>query len=89
MVGTLSGHDIVLTHGDISPRSIIVRDGKVVAILDWEMAGYYPEYWESVKALFRPVWEKGWEKDRAVVRALQPYLTDLAVFLYVHSVGAW
>lgn len=89
MVGALSDHQIVLTHGDISPRNILVRDGKVVAILDWEMAGYYPEYWEYVKAFFRPAWESEWMKERAVDKVLQPYLIELAVFLHVHSVGAW
>jgi tRNA A-37 threonylcarbamoyl transferase component Bud32 len=89
MVGALSGHEIVLTHGDMSPRNILVQDGKIVAILDWEMAGYYPEYWEYVKALYRPAWESRWIADRAVDRVLQPYLVELAVFLHVHSVGAW
>ncbi|KAI9659582.1 MAG: hypothetical protein M1821_001841 [Bathelium mastoideum] len=38
----------VLTHGDIHMRNIIVRGFKIEAILDWEMAGFYPawaEYW--------------------------------------------
>ena len=42
-------HDIVLTHGDLNPRNIVVNDGRIVAILDWENAGWYPEYWEYVK----------------------------------------
>jgi len=42
-------HDIVFTHGDFAPRNIIVRDGQVVGILDWEYSGWYPEYWEFVK----------------------------------------
>jgi hypothetical protein len=41
---------IVLTHGDLLLRNILVRDAKVLAILDWEMAGYFPEYWEYVKS---------------------------------------
>ncbi|KAF3264087.1 hypothetical protein TWF217_003246 [Orbilia oligospora] len=40
----LKGHKIVLTHGDFLPRNILAKDGKVVTILDWEMAGWYPEY---------------------------------------------
>ena len=56
MVAALKGHAIVLTHGDMSPRNIIVQGTKVVALLDWEMAGYYPEYWEYTKALYRPAW---------------------------------
>jgi aminoglycoside phosphotransferase (APT) family kinase protein len=89
MVGALTGHEFILTHGDISPRNILVQNGKVVAVLDWEMAGYYPKYWEYVKALYRPAWESGWIKDRAVNKVLQPYLIELAVFLHVNSVGAW
>ncbi|KAL2392912.1 hypothetical protein ABEF95_001747 [Exophiala dermatitidis] len=42
-------HDIVLTHGDINPRNIMVNDGQIVAILDWETGGWYPEYWEYIK----------------------------------------
>ncbi|KAH6954220.1 hypothetical protein FAVG1_02287 [Fusarium avenaceum] len=29
-------YPIVFTHGDISSRNIIVRDGRIVALLDWE-----------------------------------------------------
>ena len=42
-------HEIVLTHGDLNPRNILVKDGKIVALLDWEDAGWYPEYGEFVK----------------------------------------
>lgn len=46
---------IVLTHGDIRPANIMVNlrgDGiwRVTAIIDWESGGFYPEYWETVKA---------------------------------------
>ena len=47
---------VTLTHGDFHPRNILVMgrpDGGigVSAIIDWEMAGWYPEYWEMYKAL--------------------------------------
>lgn len=89
MVLALNDHKIVLTHGDISPRNILVQGSKVVAIVDWEMSGYYPEYWEYVKALYRPAWESEWIKDRAVNKILNPYLMELAVFLHVNSIGGW
>lgn len=38
------------THGDLSPENIMVKDGKVTGILDWEFSGYYPVWWEYVKA---------------------------------------
>lgn len=71
-------HPLVLTHGDLHPRNIMVVTSSqphdptesdaphhttndivdqshtrvvVTAILDWEMCGWYPEYWEYVKAL--------------------------------------
>lgn len=46
-------HRIVFTHGDLSQRNILVRNGKIVALVDWEYAGWYPEYWEYVKFLSR------------------------------------
>jgi hypothetical protein len=47
---------VVLTHGDFHPRNIMVvkqSDGniKVSGIIDWEMCGWYPEYYEMYKAL--------------------------------------
>jgi aminoglycoside phosphotransferase (APT) family kinase protein len=44
-------HETVFTHGDISPYNILVLDdGSVSAVLDWEAAGRYPEYWELTTA---------------------------------------
>jgi aminoglycoside phosphotransferase len=48
-------HRIVLTHGDFHPRNIMVVENEhhivaVSGIIDWEMGGWYPEHWESVKA---------------------------------------
>ncbi|MGG6498963.1 UNVERIFIED_CONTAM: phosphotransferase, partial [Bacteroidetes bacterium 56_B9] len=63
-VESLPTHDIVLTHSDFHPRNIIVRDDKVVAILDWELAGFYPAYWEYVKANYLPNWDDVWVKER-------------------------
>ncbi|RSL95921.1 hypothetical protein CDV31_013700 [Fusarium ambrosium] len=48
---------IVFTHGDLRRANIMVRrDGdehgnwRVVAVIDWEASGFYPEYWECIKA---------------------------------------
>lgn len=46
-------HEIVFTHGDLHMKNILVDDaGKVSGIVDWECAGWYPEYWEYTKAHF-------------------------------------
>jgi len=42
-----SGGPYVLTHGDLNLTNIIVKDNKIEAIIDWEMAGYYPWWAES------------------------------------------
>ncbi|KAJ7204636.1 kinase-like domain-containing protein [Mycena haematopus] len=42
----------VFTHCDLAPRNILVKDNRIVAIVDWEMAGWYPEYWEYTQAFF-------------------------------------
>ncbi|KAI0354170.1 hypothetical protein OH77DRAFT_1426192 [Trametes cingulata] len=39
-------HRICFTHADIAARNILVKDGRLAGILDWEFAGWYPEYWE-------------------------------------------
>ncbi|KAM3472486.1 hypothetical protein MY8738_008857 [Beauveria namnaoensis] len=55
------GHKIVFTHADLNPRNIIVNQVKdatgtlhweVSGIVDWEAAGYYPEYWDCTKSMF-------------------------------------
>jgi hypothetical protein len=41
----------VLTHGDLHLSNIIVKDDKIEAIIDWEMAGYYPWWAERFLSL--------------------------------------
>ena len=49
------------THGDFAPRNIMVkRDGTITAIIDWDSAGWFPEYWEYTKAMFNPYAPDDW-----------------------------
>ncbi|ODM14618.1 hypothetical protein SI65_09963 [Aspergillus cristatus] len=50
----------VFTHGDLSPENIIMKDGKIMAIVDWAMSGWYPEYWEFAKAFYYCDWMDDW-----------------------------
>jgi aminoglycoside phosphotransferase len=34
------------THGDMVPPNIMVRGSTIVGLIDWGMAGWYPDYWE-------------------------------------------
>lgn len=54
------GEPYVLSHADLNLANIIVKDDKIEAIIDWEMAGYYPWWAERWLApsdeLFDPLW---------------------------------
>ncbi|KZT27046.1 kinase-like protein [Neolentinus lepideus HHB14362 ss-1] len=50
-------HRILFTHGDIGKRNVLIdHDNNLAAIIDWEMAGWMPEYWEYVKTV-HGMWE--------------------------------
>jgi aminoglycoside phosphotransferase (APT) family kinase protein len=55
-------HNIVFTHGDLSGDNILVDPvyGRITAILDWETAGWMPEYWEYRKARYGRNDKKWW-----------------------------
>lgn len=46
------------THADMSPENIMVKNGKITGIIDWEFGGWFPEYWEYTKMYF------GWRPYR-------------------------
>jgi len=52
----------VFTHADVNPSNILVKEGRVVGVVDWEMAGWYPEYWEYTTAINTP-YIKGWKES--------------------------
>ncbi|KAI0964779.1 kinase-like protein [Xylaria arbuscula] len=40
----------VFTHADLAPRNVLVDDrGEITGLIDWEFAGWYPDYWEYAK----------------------------------------
>ena len=41
----------VLTHGDLTPRNIMVQGNVVTGIVDWERSGFFPEYAEYAFAM--------------------------------------
>lgn len=46
-----SSGTFVLTHGDLTPRNILVQDGTITGIVDWEKSGFFPEYAEYAFAM--------------------------------------
>ena len=77
---------IVLTHGDFQPRNILVRDGKVVSIIDWEYSGFYPVYWEYHKAMYRPEWNCHWMANGTVDKIMQPRPMELAIMMHTNEI---
>lgn len=65
------------THGDLVGKNIIVRDGRVAAIIDWGFSGWYPEYWEFTKAHFSQ--HLGAEWSEHIRQALPGYEAELEV----------
>ncbi|KAJ8111343.1 hypothetical protein OPT61_g6038 [Boeremia exigua] len=71
-------HKIVFTHGDLRPRNIVVRNGRVTAIIDWEMAGWYPEYWEFAKAFYLEAFAEDWASH--LLDVLTPYYCEQLMY---------
>ena len=43
-------HKIFFSHGDFGFHNILVHDGHVTAVVDWESSGWFPEHWDYCKA---------------------------------------
>ncbi|KAG6869501.1 hypothetical protein C0995_002606, partial [Termitomyces sp. Mi166 len=46
-------HSIVFAHGDLMRHNILVKDGHLSGIVDWECAGWLPEYWDYTTTTIR------------------------------------
>ncbi|EFW20440.1 conserved hypothetical protein [Coccidioides posadasii str. Silveira] len=82
---------IKFTHADLHRHNIIVSKTlppQIVAIIDWEQAGWYPEYWAWCKACYTSDYEGEW-RLRYMPMFLIPYHDEHNVFgEYVHFMGA-
>ncbi|KMP00997.1 hypothetical protein CIRG_01137 [Coccidioides immitis RMSCC 2394] len=43
---------VFFTHADLNPANVLVHSGRLSGFVDWEFAGWYPEYWEFTKACY-------------------------------------
>lgn len=46
-----NNYKLHFTHGDLGVHNILAENGRITAIIDWEFAGWYPEYQECVKMI--------------------------------------
>ncbi|CCE27336.1 uncharacterized protein CPUR_00810 [Claviceps purpurea 20.1] len=75
-----SGHEIVFTHGDMNMRNIMMYNGRLSGFIDWEMCGWYPDYWDYTKAHYITKFNRRWLKMvDAVFGKLGNYEAELAV----------
>ncbi|EMD31209.1 hypothetical protein CERSUDRAFT_60327, partial [Gelatoporia subvermispora B] len=57
---SLMPHAIVFTHGDLWHHNIMIHNGHISGIIDWEWSGWFPEYWEftSIMRWTRASWSR-------------------------------
>ena len=67
----------VLTHGRLAARAVRVRGDEVVALLDWESAGWMPPYWEYTSAWHANPTDRVWREE--VGRFVTPWPDALAM----------
>ncbi|KAF9070823.1 kinase-like domain-containing protein [Rhodocollybia butyracea] len=58
---------IRFTHGDLVPRNILVDGSTITGIVDWSMAGFYPEFWEYCRMHEESEQSTGWAKVLDIV----------------------
>lgn len=85
-VRDLKNHKIVFTHGDLHPGNIIVRADGTVVLLDWGLAGFWPEYWEFYRAMHCYHWRASW--TRTVENFIPPFYLEYSLIKRVFST-AW
>ena len=71
-------HRITFTHGDLNMRNILMERGRISGIVDWENAGWFPEYWEYTKVHYTISRSTRYLED-IVEKALGSYKKELEV----------
>lgn len=68
-------YDTIFIHADLSRENILVdpETGKITGIIDWEMAGFWPEWWEYRKAMIGS--SKRWWAEM-VDQVMDQYVTE-------------
>ena len=80
-------HDIHFAHADFSPRNILVDEyGRVNAVLDWDRAGWYPEYWDQTRILSENPGVQGyWDYIEHIISF--QYVAELVALTYVYHMS--
>ena len=69
-----------LRHGDLSSQNIIIiSDNKISGIVDWEMAGWYPDYWEYTSTWHINIFDEFWRPEVEKILDGHDYIAELEV----------
>ncbi|KZZ98342.1 phosphotransferase enzyme family protein [Moelleriella libera RCEF 2490] len=66
----------VFTHGDVQRKNLLLKEDGTLVVLDWEDAGWYPNFWEYAMTMFSCRWEDDWHDW--VVKAMDEYVEEYA-----------
>jgi len=82
---------IKFTHRDLHLENILISSTgtpRVVAIVDWAHAGWYPDYWEYCKVAYTSAYDGEW-RNKWVPLFLNPMTEVHEVFVeYTRALGA-
>ncbi|KAL0934274.1 uncharacterized protein CTRU02_211073 [Colletotrichum truncatum] len=85
-LASAEGNDLVLTHGNINADDIYVSEkGSIVAISNWSESGFYPRYWEFIKARLAYNSEPSFVEEGTIEKVLKPYWSELAIMTHAHN----
>lgn len=58
-----ASYTAVLTHGDLGCRNILMEPvgAKILAVIDWDTFGWYPDFWETMIMHRDASWSQRWE----------------------------
>lgn len=74
-------HKSVFTHSDLFFCNVLVDNGRLCGLVDWESSGFMPEYWDFTKAMrvckvkeeiaiYRRIWGSKYDNELEVERFL-------------------
>ena len=77
-----SNHRTLFAHGDLGQQNIMVKDNTVVALVDWDPAGWFPEYWDFFKSFARSASSRDWYEYDDVISP-ETYFEDILLFQFL------
>lgn len=90
---SLTGHPPTFTHGDIQKKNIMIErisrpdvldieDGFNLVILDWEDAGWYPNYFEYFLCYTGFFWDDDW--PQIIETCLDPFPVETSIVIQIY-----